>query len=221
MTVKEILFLVYGSVLLTSAVMALLRWKDLRSRGLEWFVPYLWYVFLQEFSNHYFFSQLFPSGSNDIMYNIYRLITVLFFTGIYYRLPFMKPFRKYITGMVILYSLAFIIIFGFLQSIFTTNGYLGLARGFVISVTGLLFLFAYFHLDNRQEEKFWQPWVWITMGILLFYPVVSISQTFWRYLLAVDASVLGIRVYNLIPQLMSLVMYSFFSYAFYLCKRKN
>lgn len=221
MNVKESIFLVYEIVILTSAVASLLWWKDLRNKQLLWFVPYLWYVFLQEFFSHHFYKQLFGSGSNDIVYNIYRFVTVLFFSRIYYRLPFMKLFRKYIAGMAILYGLAFFIIFGFLQSIFTYNGYLGLARGFVVSVTGLFFLFAYFHIDNRQEEKFWQPWLWITMGILLFYPVVSISLTFMQHLLALDTSLWGIRVYNLIPQLMSIVMYSFFTYAFYLCKRKN
>ncbi len=219
MNFKESLYIIYESILLGSAIFASIQIRWLRGKGLALFVPYLWYVFAQETLMHNFHREIFGDEKNDIVYNIYRLITVLFFSIIFYRLPVMKNVRQYIAGLTILYVVAFIITFIAIQSIFEYNSYLSLGRGFVISITGLLFLFSYFQLDNRTEGKFWSPWIWITIGMVVFYPVISISQIFVKYLS--DENVFGIRLYNLIPQVMSIFMYSCFSYAFYLCKKRS
>ncbi len=219
MNLKEPLYLVYESVLFGSAVFASFQIKWLKKKGLALFVPYLWYVFIQEVLMYNFYEFIFGNTTNDFVYNIYRLITVIFFCFIFFRLPFMKNVRLYIAALAILYLIAFIITFTIIQSIFEGTSYLGLARGLVLTITGLLFLFTYFQLDNLPETKFWSPWIWITIGMVVFYPVISISQIFVKYLKDVDIS--GIRLYNLIPQVMSIFMYSCFSYAFYLCKKRS
>lgn len=120
-----------------------------------------------------------------------------------------------------IYLLANVLIYFFVNSIFEPNGYLVLMRGFVISCFAIFFLFRYFHLDNREEEEFWNPLLWITIGAIIFYPVISISLGFQKYLSAMNARIGDFRIYNLIPQALSIFMYGCFSYAFYLCKKKN
>jgi len=102
---------------------------------------------------------------------------------------------------------------------FVNITYLILLRGFLITFCCILFLFRYFNLDNIKEEKFWRPLIWVTGGIVIFYPVVTLSLTFQDYLAAQDATLFGFKLYHLIPQVMSIFMYSCFSYAFYLCRR--
>jgi hypothetical protein len=65
------------------------------------------------------------------------------------------------------------------------------------------------------------PHIWITIGVATFYPVISISLSFQKYLSANDATLFGLKVYQAIPQVMSIFMYSCFSYAFYLCQKKK
>ena len=84
----------------------------------------------------------------------------------------------------------------------------------------MLFLFSYFRLDNPKEEKFWIPLLWVTIGVVVFYPVVSISLAF-QIELKEFGDVYGVRLYQIIPQLVSLFMYSCFIYAFRLCKTKS
>jgi hypothetical protein len=79
----------------------------------------------------------------------------------------------------------------------------------------------YFNLDNSAEEKFWRPLLWITIGIATFYPVISISLSLQNYLTVGRYTFYGLKVYQVIPQLMSIFMYSCFSYAFYLCQKKK
>ncbi|HEX7845732.1 MAG TPA: hypothetical protein VF476_07990 [Chitinophagaceae bacterium] len=223
MTPVQVLRAVYIAVLLLSTVIAFLYFKWLKAKQLALFAPYLLYVFAQEFILIYFRELFFtPDQRNHIVYSVHRLITVIFFCFIYYRLIILKTVRPYIAILAIVFTLAFVITFGFLDSIFNDNNkYLGLARAFIITIYGLLFLFSYFNLDNRAQEKHWSPWLWITIGIVVFYPVISISQMFQMYLYKQGATIYGFKLYNMIPQLMSIFMYSCFCYAFYLCKKRS
>lgn len=218
MIFQDSLLYVYEFSIFGSAAIATYHIKWLMNQKLALFVPYLWMVFLQEFLMIHFYEFLLGKSPNIFIYNIYRLITVLFFSYLFLRLPMMAPVRKYIAGLALLFVIAFGINFTLNQTIFENNGYFGLARGFVVTCIGLLFLFCYFQLDNRKDEKNWSPWVWIASGMIIFYPVTSISQLFSISLQS--SYIFGLKLYNLIAQVMSIFMYSSFSFAFYLCRKR-
>jgi hypothetical protein len=127
--------------------------------------------------------------------------------------------KKLIAAITIIYLVLTLINYCFIESIFTASSYFTLARGIVLTFFALLFLFRYFNLDNIAEEKYWRPLIWVTAGIAVFYPVTSISLTFQKYLANEQATLYGMRLYQLIPQVMSIFMYNCFSYAFYLCRK--
>jgi hypothetical protein len=215
---KLVFFLPYLASILFSVLMAFIFRKHLRNRHLMILLPYLTYVFFQEtilgllyYLDYY--------KSNAIVYNIFRPFNVLAFFWIYYNLPFMASFRKLIAWLTVMFLAVTVFDYCFLESIFKLSPYLPLARGFVITFYALLFLFRYFQLDNPEEEKFWRPLLWITTGIVIFYPVVSLSLSFQKFLSDDNATLFGNKLYNAIPQLMSIFLYSCFSYAFYLCKK--
>jgi hypothetical protein len=214
----ETLYIIYLISILLSAVMAILNRKYLASRKLSILVPFLIYIFLQEtiLSLNNFFGYF---HSNAVIYNIYRPISAMVFAFIYFSIPFMSPLKKLIAGLTIIYLLLTVINYCFIESIFTASSYFTLARGIVITFFAILFLFRYFNLDNIAEEKYWRPLIWVTAGIALFYPVTSISLTFQKYLANEQATFYGLRLYQLIPQVMSIFMYNCFSYAFYLCRK--
>lgn len=215
----EILTYCYLSSILVAAVAAIRYRKDLASRGLAILVPYLLLVLVQEvvltITRNYGFT------NNAIVYNLYRPINVLVFAYLYYQLPFMKQARKLIIGTTILYLLITVVDYAFFESINDTSMFLILTRGFIITFFAVVFLFHYFFLDDPAGEKYWNPYIWITVGILIFYPVISLSLSLQKFLVPVTESNSGIRLYNFIPQLMSIFMYSCFCYAFYLCQRKK
>ncbi|MBC7948021.1 MAG: hypothetical protein H7Y42_09100 [Chitinophagaceae bacterium] len=212
------IFFPYLASILFSAITAFVYRKHLGSRNLSIMLPYLILVFIQE-SILGIASLLEYYTSNAIVYNIYRPVTVMIFAFIYYHIPIMKPLRKVILWITAFYFVVIVVNYLFVESIFTTSSYLVLARGFVITMYGILFLMRYFHLDNREEEKYWHPLIWITTGIVIFYPVISISTSFQKYM--TSESLYGFKLYQVIPQVMSIFMYSCFSYAFYLCRRKS
>jgi hypothetical protein len=130
----------------------------------------------------------------------------------------MSPLRKLIGGITLTYLFLLLTNYCFFESIFANRGYMTLARGFILTFYALLFLFRYFNLDNSEVERYWRPLLWITAGLAIFYPVVSISLAFQEYLVKRTPGDQP-RIYQLIPQVMSIFMYSCFTYAFYLCRK--
>jgi hypothetical protein len=198
--------------------MAFVYRKQLGSRALIVLLPYLILVSIQEIS----ITIIRQNGgiySTAIIYNIYRPISAIVFAWIYYQLPFMLFWKKFIVAIIILYLILTLINYSLIESIFSTSSYLAVARGLVITLFAIFFLFSYFNLDNTAEEKYWRPLIWITAGVIIFYPVASISLTFQKFLASKNATLFSQKLYHLIPQVMSIFMYSCFSYAFYLCYR--
>jgi hypothetical protein len=217
---KLVFFIPYLASILFCVVTAFIYRKYLHSKHLTILLPYLVLVFIQEttlglafYLNYY--------TSNAVVYNIYRLITVLVFFWIYYKIPFMVSVRRLMLSVTITYLGIILVNYCLIESIFTPSSYLSLTRGIVITFYGVLFLFRYFYLDNIVEEKYWRPLIWITIGIVIFYPVISISINFQKYLATNSATLYGLKLYNVIPQVMSIFLYGCFSYAFYLCQKKN
>jgi hypothetical protein len=216
---KPTLNVAYLASILFSAVMAFIYRKGIRSRGLIILLPYLFYIFAQEVTL-LIIANLKLIKSNAIVYNIYTPLAVIVFVWFYYHIPFMKSMRKLMAGTLAAFLILTLINYCFVESIFTTSSYMALFSSFIITFSGILFLFQYFNIDNPEEEKYWHPLVWITVGLVIFYPVFSISFSFRKYLYAYNATLYGMKLYHIIPQVMSIFMYSCFSYAFYLCKKK-
>lgn len=208
--------IVYFISILVSAIVAL-RFQDLiKSRKLGIMIPFLFWVFAQELTL-YLLVDSSSKMSNAIVYHVYRVINVIVFAIIFYRIPIMAPLRKLIVILAALYILVNVMVFGFISPIQLPNTYLSLARGLVISCYAIFFLFSYFSLDNLKDEKYWTPILWISIGILIFYPVISLPLALQGQFASMNLTAL----YRYIPQTMSIFMYSCFTYAFYLCKKKN
>jgi len=216
---QQALFYIYMGSLFASAVLAVIYRKNLTGWRLTMMSFYLPLVFLMEV---YQALRLYVwNNSTPIVYNIYRPVTVIVFAVMYYSLPPMFRFRKLIIGITAIYLAALFTTYFVIDSIHHNNLYLTLARGICISFFGLFFLMSFLQLDNTNEEKYWRPLIWVTTGVLIFYPVISIALGFEELLRNSDATVLGLRLYQAIPRLMSIFMYSCFGYAFYICKTKS
>jgi hypothetical protein len=214
------LHILYLSCLFCSVVVGFYSLKHLPPRKLYFFPFYLLAVFAQELvlSVTVF---LHPSFSTGIFYNIYNPVNTLFFVWFYQQIPFNRQGRKITAILLVAFLTTVIYTFCFLQSLQVYNNYLSLAGGFLITLSGILFLFNYFKLDNPEQEKMWLPVLWITIGLVTFYPVVNISFALYKYLLTYEATLFGHKLYRVLPQLMSIFMYVCFARAFYLCRKRN
>jgi hypothetical protein len=215
MTVERVL---YYACLLLSAIMALVNINALKKRRLSLFIPYLWLVLFQELTLVF----IFPKMQTGIVYNFYRPISTCFYAYIFYHIPFNTiRIRKAILWMLSVYLVVTILIYSFLQGVSIYNRFVSFAGGFIITCWAIFFLYRYFHVDSVEEEKKWQPMIWITFGLVLYYPIVNIAFGFYLYIGKYDVHLYNVKLYNIIPRVMSIFMYGFFAYAFYLCRQKK
>lgn len=220
MAFKDLIYLIYLACLLLSAVSASYYRKALGSRQLSIFEPYLWYVVIQEIGV-FLYLRLAQVPKTDLVYNLYRPITLCVFTWFFYHIPFNTPVRKLIFWIFSLYISILMITFAFLHSAFKYNTYLSLAAAIVITSCALFTLYNYFNLDNQAEEEKWRPVIWIATGVIFFYPVVNIPFAFYEHIVKIKATIFGMSIFNFMPRIMSIFMYGCFTYAFHLCKKKN
>lgn len=215
-----VFYLVYLACLFFSFLVGFINRQALKSRQLFILVPYLFLVFVQELCI-FFYLRANPGGHTGVVYNIYRPVTICVFAWVYFHIPINQASRKPILWIVSIYLGIVAFIFLFLNSIAVYNKLLSLAGGIAMTLFGILFLFSYFDIDNDDEEKKWLPVILITVGILLFYPVVNFAFSFYQLILLKNATFRGTYLYNLTPRILSILMYSGFAYAFYLCRKKK
>ena len=216
---KDAIFYAYMGCLLLSAITAIAYNRFLGRWKLTIMTIYLPLLFVMEV--YLAWRVTIPGKSNDLAYNIYRPISVIVFALLYYSTPITARFRKMIVGITLVYLVLILVGYSFISSVYMNNTSLILARGICITFFAVFHLISLLLLDNVAEQKFWQPLTWITIGVLVFYPVVSISIGFRYYLYNYGATLFGLKLYQVIPQLMSIFMYSCFTYAFYLCKKTS
>jgi hypothetical protein len=212
--------IIYLAFLLASTIVVLFYSRYLGKWGLSIMAWYLPAVMLMELYLNWL---LYIKGlSTAPTYNVYRPLTVLVFGWIYYQVPFMVRFRPMMLTVTAIYLCVVIGSYIFIPSTFTkSNLYLTLARGFCVTFFAVCFLIGLLLLDKTETEIFWRPLIWVTIGVMTFYPVTSLSLGFQNQLHELDATIFGHKLYQAIPQVMSIFMYSFFAYAFYLCKKTN
>lgn len=164
---KSSLLFIYLASIFFSAAMAFFYRRAIRSRQLSILIPYLILVLIQEIVV-YLYLRRFPSAPTAIVYNIYKPVNVLVFFWIYYGIPFMKPLRKPMLWLTLAYLTITLVNYCFVESIFTPSSYLSLARGFIITFYGILFLSLFFTLITQRRKNIGALWYGSLLALLFF-----------------------------------------------------
>jgi hypothetical protein len=208
----------YLASILISAAAAFIYRRFLKIVFLWPLVPFLLLLFVQEFVLMY----MIPKGtSTGPFYNIYMPISATFYSWLFYSVPVNEKTKKFILTIWAIFICTVIIVHSYQNFSKNYNLYLFLAGGFVIATCAVIFLLNYFTIENRQEQRKWLPYVWICMGIVVFYPMVNITFALHKEILANHIMLFGKKLYQTMPQLMSIFLYGCFTYSFYLCKQIN
>ena len=209
---------VYLYFILFSLVIAVYCYHGLKFSFLKWFIPFLLITLFTELVAVYYKYVL--DQPNGWLYNIYIIFQVLFSLYMYWQLKMRKPFRQVIAACFIIYSLLSLAVYG-RDGVQSLNVYMFLTGGFFVVLSGIFFLFNYFSLDNAGEEINLIPFLWITIGVLSYFSVLSITISLYKYILMYKLAIGGVELYNLVPRLMSIILYSSFAYGFWLCRKKS
>ena len=209
----------YIYFILFSLLVAVFRYPKLRSSGLIWFVPFLFITLAVELAGVYYKYVL--NKDNAWLYNAYLLLQVAFFSVLYYRFIQVKTYRWIIRTGALLYFVGAAIIYIFYDSILGFNRLVFMSGGLLVTLFGVLFLFFYFSLDSSERETALTPLLFITMGIVIYFAVLSITLSLYQFSRFHNLEIGGVKLYNFIPRLVSIVLYTLYAFSFFICRPRK
>lgn len=203
---------------------AVMRYKTYFDTPLKYFPIYLMYTFLTELLGYFirfhdgfqFFSDERYNWHNVIIYNIYSVITFLFFYYIYWRMLKMDKHKNWVKYGAIISMLAYMVSL-FFQDPFHMNLYYA---NLVASMVLLVDIALYFE-EKKGEEVFPYPikhnlMFWISLGLAVFHAIFP-----FLFLVAYEAPEIWAEYqFRQILKFLIVFMYGTFIVGFLISKRK-
>jgi hypothetical protein len=203
---------------LVSFIFSMVFYKSLKEKRLKAFLPFL---ALTIFTELLALNWHIWSPRNDIVYNVYLLISYPFQLFIFKSvLPFSKKQNLIFNIFSFILMLAATLSTLFLTGIFLFNNYYYMLIQLVNIFFSVLILFNIVTNDERDYSLWQNPYFWIFGACLLFglgsLTVVGLRQLILSYNLTIN----GKHIYQVIMPFLIVILYSSYSYGFYLCKKQ-
>jgi hypothetical protein len=196
--------------------------RYLRGSFMGWFVPFLGFVFFADVSVYVQYYVFDLSKSIYLLISIYLLLVSqgFFYGYIFYKLTDSKILQSIIFFMLFVCIPAYVVSF-FLENndsskymIVTT-----IVSNIFLSVIALFYLYL-IAINNDSINLLHEPSWWLATGVAVFFSCVSIGFLLYDFILQNNLRLFGMYLYNLIPRLMSLILYSFISISIVLYARR-
>lgn len=156
-------------------------------------------------------------SSNHYLYNLFIVLcTPLYFYLFYYFLNIKPRFRKVYFFTCLSISVLLIFNFLFFEGIFIFNT---LSIIFMQFCTILLSVFLLFRLAVSENYFILSrhPYFWIAAGLLIFSLGTLVVLGMSQYIRIHNLTIVNKTLYRTIMPVLNVILYSSYSYAFYLC----
>ncbi len=185
---------------------------------MKWFIPFLIFVLGSELwaRNQY---AIFKSSPVTVNYLLGIVITI-FYGYIFAHLINKKNAKVTIYLLVILSVIGYLFSYFFLNNssynYFTKN--LNLTGVLLVSIS-IYYLYSSFLKDDNQNFLS-EPGFWISFGVSFFYIGYSVTLSCYEILRDNNISIFGVKLFNAVPRLLSVILYLSLSISFILCKKQ-
>lgn len=173
------------------------------------FIPFLLFTFLIEVLATYAWPQ-----NNNWLYNLYVLVQFCFLSFFFYRVTHSRRLRHLILLSVLLFCGYALYEFSFRRSFAVFNLLLFTIDSFFMVLFAIFFLLYCISENNIARISFQIPALWITIGVVIFFSIASIVFNAYEFIHSHNLKLGGMYLDNITPQILSLIMYSCFAYAF-------
>lgn len=185
---------------------------------MKWTFPFLLFIFLAEFVAKYQVEVLKTSTLNT-----YYII--LFVETIFYSYMFVSQIKKISTKKTLtIISVITFLVYGiayFTYSDYVESFYFNITiEGIVLSVMSLIYLNSFVN-DYERDKISHEPGFWIAFGVAVFFSVSTIVMSLHKIIVVKKLYFLGQQLHNIIPQILSVILYASISIAIILCKKKT
>jgi hypothetical protein len=193
-----------------SLLIAGICFGKLRKSFLALFLPYLLLTLLVElFAGYLYQTYKQPTGW---MYNILNLSSHIFYSYIYFKYSSVFKHKRFILILSSIYlsgSVAYYLSTTFYQF----SNWVIVAGGVLQVILSCLYFYEYLQNDAYVKEKHYSSGLWVASGVLMFYSGITICFSLYHYILLNHLRVFDLPLYNVIPRILSIILYSCISIA--------
>lgn len=196
---------------------ALLFYRGLKSYALQWMIPLLLLVCIVETSakNVHWFNL----KSNYVIYNIYVVLSIPLYLTIFFQLLEWKAVKKII---YFLFS-TLLTAFGFLDVLIISKGEMGIYSVMILFICQVLLsclvLSRLAMSENREVHMLKEPHFWFAAGVIIFALGTGLLIGLLPYIRNNNLHIFGEPLYRIMIPALNVVLYSCYTYAFYLCMK--
>jgi hypothetical protein len=203
---------------LIGLLVAMIYYPYLKGSFMKWFLPFLAFIF---------FAELYIKYEHYVFQN--EEISLQYLIGIVESIFYGYIFNNFYTGntsKMALFFLIFISVSSYLIGFFVdikNYSYLINAlviSGFFLSVVSMVYIYTKV-INDDETLLIKEPGFWIAFGVSLFFSGTSIVFCLHDFIVKNNLNLFGVRLYNIIPRILCVVLYSSISIAIILCKKKN
>lgn len=188
--------------------------RKLKNSYMYAFIPFLAIILLLEITSNFLY--LNYKTSTLFLSQISNIVSVSFFSflfSVFFEKTKLKTIVTILTGLYLLVTVFCWIQFGLTRPFFSG---LIVGSGFImIFYSGLLF-YQYLQNDDVILTPRALSSLWITAGILFFYSGIELVIAAIPYIEANQLKFFGVPLYNTIPRLLSILLYSCISISVYI-----
>lgn len=203
---------------LFSLVVAIIYYPYLKGTVMKWFLPFLAFVFVGEMYGQYV-GYVFHK-SNTATYGLIAIVESFFYGYFFYSIT-VKEIPKKIIFIISLINISVSIFFFFLIS---SNPSLLFTNLILLSIFFSIISLTYIYSKFISEEAAYllgEPGFWVAFGVAIFFSGVSVVFSLHDFCMKHNLSLLGVKLYNIVPQILSVLLYFSISIAIILCKKKT
>lgn len=197
-----------------SLVIAILNYRWLRNSFWWLFIPFLGATLVIETLASFVWTH-----ANGWLYNIYVLLQFPFTSFFFYRVTGINKLKTTIKLTAFAFLLFCIYMYLFQSSFIEFNLWIFTLDCFLTVLYAIFFLFYCINENDITKIAAQRPALSVTIGIVIFFSIVSILFNTYKFIRANELKLFGIYLDNIVPQLLSIIMYGCFSYAFIVWKQ--
>lgn len=202
---------------LFSLVVAIIYYPYLKNSVMKWFLPFLAFVFIGEIYAKYVGYVLLRS--NIDVYSFIAIVESIFYGYFFYTITINKIPKKIIFIFSII-NISVSIISFFLISynpsyLFTNLMFLSICFSFI----SLTYIYSKF-VSDEAANLLGEPGFWVAFGVALFFSGVSVVFSLHDFSVRHNLTLLGFKLYHIVPQSLCVLLYLSISTAIILCKKK-
>lgn len=200
-------------------ITAISNYKKIKDSRYVYFIPFLAFVLLGELGASYFYG-LRNATKNLHIYLIIVMVECLFIGYQFYQIIKSKRLKKIIligVSILLLLNTLWLCFFKEIGNVLTVT--MGI-KGLFFSYISSFFLYERIFLTEQSEVNiYYTSDYWFTMGLLIFFVGTTLPFLLYYYFKFHDILIFGKRIYNLFPQIFSLLLYSCYMVSIILWKK--